>query len=130
MARTSFENRYYRRRSFNHPVRRGESGIPSQFTHLAFNRPYRPAAKLVAVFENFHRHLIIAPEGLIGVGPKRFHLVLAIVGGGRLVGLEIQPALVNDSEKGLILVQTVAAEHATRSYVGQCIQLIEHEIFK
>ncbi len=44
------------------------------FLELTLNRPLRPDAKFVGVFENLHRHLVITLERLLGVGPERFHL--------------------------------------------------------
>jgi hypothetical protein len=97
---------------------------------LAANRLERPLAKFLVVFNDFYRHLIVALERLLRIGPKRFHSHLPILSRGRVIDFEIEAAFVNDAEESFVLIKTDTAEHASRVDVIHFLQLIKHKILE
>src|SRR5436190_392313 len=88
----------------------------------AGSRP-SPLHKLLMIFENIDRDFIIALQGLPGVGTKRQHPALHIGHPGNGVGLEVEPSLRQDTEKYLVVIQPIRAEHATTINLPQPLQL-------
>jgi hypothetical protein len=78
--------------------------IISLLTLLAVNRLQRPLAKPISVFDDVHGYLIIALESLLLARPERFHLAFAILANRGVIDLKIEPPLVDDPEKGFILI--------------------------
>jgi hypothetical protein len=71
---------------------------------LAANRRHCPLAKPVSVFDDVHGYLIVALESLLLTRPERFHFAFAILANRGVIDLKIEPPLVDDPEKGFILI--------------------------
>jgi hypothetical protein len=132
---TRFDARLTRPRSDQTLVDLSSLGIESNAMDLCFllltkDRSARPGRKLIRIFNDIDRNLIVALERLLGVGPKRFHPALAIFDNRRVIDFEKQAALVNDAKESFVLIQPEAAEHPPRFEIIQVSKLIENKIFE
>ena len=79
---------------------------------LASDGLLSPVCKLIVVFEDIYRHLVIALEGLLGVGPKGPHAQFFVGSGALLVGFQVEAAFMDDAEENFPLIEPVTAEHS------------------
>ena len=119
-----------RHASLEHVGIHAPRGETSTFLPPAANGSSRPLDQPVAVLDDFHGHLVVAFERLLGVGPKRLHLSLPVFRNGGSISLEVEPFSENNAKEKIVLIQSIAAEHPPRFDIIHFPELINDKIFE
>src|SRR5215831_16930499 len=88
----------------------------------------RPGDQLRRVLDHVDGHLVIVPQRLAGSRPEWLHTAVDIRLAGDGVGLEVEPAVEDDREEAVAVVDPVAAEHRAPVEAAETAELIEHEL--
>ena len=89
-----------------------------------------PGHELLGIFHDVHRHFVVGLERLLGVGAERLHAALAVGLATGVVCFKVEPALVDDPEEDITLIESVSAEHGAASDATETVELIQHEVFE
>ena len=79
-----------------------------------------PYGEVVCNFQDFDGNLIIIFERLSGRGLEGFHASVAVTRHSYPIRFEVEPAVMDDTEEGAMLVQPVSAEHRA---AGDTVQI-------
>lgn len=89
-----------------------------------------PSIELVRVFQDLDRNLVVIFESLSGRGREWLTSSGVVEGCSHLICFEVESALVNDAEEGVLSVQPVSTEHGAAGYAVQITELIHHEVLE
>jgi hypothetical protein len=85
---------------------------------------------LLGILQNINRDFIEGFESLFGVWTERFHALVCVTPDRLRRYFEIEPAFMDDAEKGCALVEPVTAEHRAASQASQIGELVQHEVLE
>ena len=87
-----------------------------------------PLGQRLGVFNDLDRDFVEGFQGLFGIRTKRFHALCLIARQGQRRDFEVQAALVDDAEKAVVPVESIAPEHRSCGDTAQIGELIQYEV--